>query len=231
MYNSDNTLVNLQEAAEIIGVHPETLRRWDRDGTLSAIKIGTRGDRKYKISEINMLTGGLTLTKKERWTLVNQYKILELLSKDKYEAEYCVWIREVLENGYELHYPEITQEIYDDTLSNTACKEVLDILDMFRAIKRSYNKLEDKSGISEYKIHFCGFDGNDRTELKYLSYSRFFCTSREIKFKELTKEKNFSFNSHMPKLNMYRSMLTEWKNSKNKGDLTKKDLLRITKTK
>ncbi len=35
----------LLEAAEMLGVNPETLRRWDRDGTFKAVRIGKRGQR------------------------------------------------------------------------------------------------------------------------------------------------------------------------------------------
>lgn len=37
-------------------VNPETLRRWDRDGSFKAIRIGKRGHRMYDESEIIKLT-------------------------------------------------------------------------------------------------------------------------------------------------------------------------------
>ena len=45
-------LLRIREAAEMLGVNPETLRRWDRQGRLKAIKIGKRGDRRYEFSQI-----------------------------------------------------------------------------------------------------------------------------------------------------------------------------------
>lgn len=45
-------LLKIREAALLLGVNPETLRRWDRDGILVAIKVGKRGDRRYKIEDI-----------------------------------------------------------------------------------------------------------------------------------------------------------------------------------
>lgn len=45
-------LISIREASEIIGVHPETLRRWDRCGKVNAIKINDRGDRRYNKQEI-----------------------------------------------------------------------------------------------------------------------------------------------------------------------------------
>lgn len=45
-------LLRIREAAEMLGLNPETLRRWDREGRLVAIKIGKRGDRRYKKEDI-----------------------------------------------------------------------------------------------------------------------------------------------------------------------------------
>jgi len=45
-------LLKIREAAETLGVNPETLRRWDRDGSFKAIRIGKRGHRMYDEAEI-----------------------------------------------------------------------------------------------------------------------------------------------------------------------------------
>lgn len=45
-------LLRIREAAEILGVNPETLRRWDREGKLKAIIISKRGDRRYRKEDI-----------------------------------------------------------------------------------------------------------------------------------------------------------------------------------
>lgn len=45
-------LLRIREAAEMLGVNPETLRRWDRQGRMKAIKIGKRGDRRYHREDI-----------------------------------------------------------------------------------------------------------------------------------------------------------------------------------
>ncbi|PIS14797.1 hypothetical protein COT64_00750 [Candidatus Shapirobacteria bacterium CG09_land_8_20_14_0_10_39_12] len=48
-------LLKLREAAVLLGVNPETLRRWDRSGRLSAVRIGSRGDRRYNVLDINRI--------------------------------------------------------------------------------------------------------------------------------------------------------------------------------
>lgn len=56
-------LLRIREAAEILGVNPETLRRWDREGKLKAIIISKRGDRRYKKEDIEVFLKGLTENK------------------------------------------------------------------------------------------------------------------------------------------------------------------------
>lgn len=52
---NDEKLYTLGEAAEIVGVNPETLRRWDRTGKLKALRVGSRhgiGDRRYRLKDL-----------------------------------------------------------------------------------------------------------------------------------------------------------------------------------
>lgn len=48
-------LLTIREVAELFGVHQQTLRRWDEQGKLKAIRMGKLGHRKYKRSEIESL--------------------------------------------------------------------------------------------------------------------------------------------------------------------------------
>ena len=48
-------LLTLEEAGKMLKVHPGTLRRWDTEGLLKAVRIGTRrgiGDRRYRREDI-----------------------------------------------------------------------------------------------------------------------------------------------------------------------------------
>jgi len=40
-------LLTIHQTAEILNVHVETLRRWDKAGKLKAIRVNERGDRRY----------------------------------------------------------------------------------------------------------------------------------------------------------------------------------------
>ncbi len=44
-------LLKIRDAANLLGVNPETLRRWDREGSFRAIRIGKRGHRMYDESD------------------------------------------------------------------------------------------------------------------------------------------------------------------------------------
>jgi excisionase family DNA binding protein len=45
-------IITLAEACDILGMHPNTLRKWDNKGFLKAIRIGTRKDRRYRKSDV-----------------------------------------------------------------------------------------------------------------------------------------------------------------------------------
>jgi len=39
-------LLTIKEAARMINVHPNTLRNWEKDGKIQAIRIGSRRDQR-----------------------------------------------------------------------------------------------------------------------------------------------------------------------------------------
>ena len=166
----------------------------------------------------------MKLSRVERWILSNQYRILEALHPD--DADYYANAREAIENGYELHYRSISQYIYDDVMTDEECEEVIDILSMFRALRRTYEALPDKSGIAEQRVTFVGFDGNDKVEGRYLSYARYFCNQEGGRFTEIGRGDDF--NSHWPALETYRRMLQAWNVSPDKYNLSQEDIIRIT---
>ncbi|MGI5826776.1 MAG: helix-turn-helix domain-containing protein [Patescibacteria group bacterium] len=45
-------LLTPKEACEILKVHPNTLRQWDKKGILKAVRFGERGDRRYKREDL-----------------------------------------------------------------------------------------------------------------------------------------------------------------------------------
>lgn len=45
-------LLTLKQTCEMLGCHPNTLRAWDKKGYLVAVRIGTRGDRRYHKEDV-----------------------------------------------------------------------------------------------------------------------------------------------------------------------------------
>lgn len=45
-------LLTLIQACELLQVHPNTLRNWDKNGTLKAVRIGERKLRRYKKADL-----------------------------------------------------------------------------------------------------------------------------------------------------------------------------------
>jgi len=45
-------LLTLKEASQVLKVHPNTLRSWDKKGVLVAIRIGVKRARRYRKDDI-----------------------------------------------------------------------------------------------------------------------------------------------------------------------------------
>lgn len=45
-------ILTLQQACKVLNCHPNTLRNWDNNGFLKALRFGRRGDRRYRKEEI-----------------------------------------------------------------------------------------------------------------------------------------------------------------------------------
>ena len=45
-------ILTMKQTYEMLNVHPNTLRNWDNNGILKAIRFGNRRDRRYKKSDI-----------------------------------------------------------------------------------------------------------------------------------------------------------------------------------
>lgn len=50
-------LLTIREVAQILRVSPLTIKRWGKKGKLPAIRINSRGDRRYKKEVVTKLLG------------------------------------------------------------------------------------------------------------------------------------------------------------------------------
>lgn len=51
-FNDLPDMLTLQQASDILNVHPNTLRNWDNQGVLNAVRYGKRGDRRYRKDDV-----------------------------------------------------------------------------------------------------------------------------------------------------------------------------------
>lgn len=164
----------------------------------------------------------MELTKKERLAFIYQLRILEALYPD--EATDFAQKRTALEDGYSLHYEWLAEHLSDD-MSAEECREILDILDMYRAITFGLQKLEEGDALREHRLaKFRGFDGNNEGQL--MAYVRYFIMDLD-RFEELKQGKLPSFNSHMPMLGTYQAMLDRWKSIENGFELSRDQIAAV----
>lgn len=50
---NEEKYLTLTEVSELLKIHPNTLRNWDANGTLKAIRIGVKKVKRYRQSDID----------------------------------------------------------------------------------------------------------------------------------------------------------------------------------
>jgi excisionase family DNA binding protein len=50
-------MLTTTEAARYLGVHPNTIRRWEAQGILPCYRLGSRGDRRFLRDEVDRFLG------------------------------------------------------------------------------------------------------------------------------------------------------------------------------
>ena len=119
-----------------------------------------------------------------------------------------------LQYGFELHYNEVFECLFDEELSAEECREVLDILEMYRGIIYSYNDLKQKGkleSLTDDDVKFIGFDGNN--EGKLMLYTDYFIKDLD-RYSEIEELSHGYYNSHCQMLHKYRAMLRKWEGYK-----------------
>jgi excisionase family DNA binding protein len=56
--NGIDSMLTTSEVAHILNVHINTIRRWSNQGILKAYRIGSRGDRRFKKTDIDEFFSG-----------------------------------------------------------------------------------------------------------------------------------------------------------------------------
>jgi uncharacterized protein YfbU (UPF0304 family) len=142
----------------------------------------------------------MELNQKERLNFINQFLILEKLDPENSEnyRQYC----EILKNGYTEQYSCIFEYIQDG-MTEEECTEVYDILWMYQIM--IYSCKTNNLDISKEEIQFEGFDHNN--EYRQLSYARY-CAKYFGSIEQEPELVERIYDSHMPRLPMYKRMLS-----------------------
>lgn len=158
----------------------------------------------------------LDLTDKERLFLSNQYEILGTLKNE----DHYLLLAEQLREGHKWLYQQSFNSLYEN-LPDEDAELVLNILQVYEALKVSYNALSDKSGITIQDVSFAGFDGNNEPEL-----IGFVDALRKMNRFVSTIEAGV-LDSHMPKIQTYQNMIQKWHGLGKSNRLTKEQILYI----
>jgi len=160
------------------------------------------------------------LSRKERLLLFNEFLILQRL--DPGNEEYYKRCCKILECGFEIEYHHVYSAIWEDVLPINKSRYVMDVLDLHWALKRSYDELRDKNGITEADISFRGFDGNNESDL--LNYAEYLQEESQ-RWTELLQ--NRGLNSHFPTYPRYQKMLALWEQVGDKWHMTPTEIKQV----
>lgn len=169
----------------------------------------------------------IEMTEKDRALFIYLFKILMNQGDNEYDYDNMI---KALQYGFVYHYKDAFSCLFDEELSIDDCREVLDILEMYRGIIYSYNKLkkEGKQGtITDEMVRFKGFDGNNET--KQMSYATYFIVDLD-RYSEIQELSQNYYNSHWQMLPQYRSMLKRWEDFKkleNRYMMNEKQILEL----
>lgn len=145
------------------------------------------------------------LTDVERFAIANQFEILSRLDalQGGDESGSYMKIANNLREGHEWLYNQMFDNLYD-VLDGESTQHVLDILQLYDALKYSYEGLADKSGIDPRDIEFDGFDGNNECEM--LGFAD--ALRKDHRYESILGDR--CKNSHCPTYDVYRRMLDKW---------------------
>jgi len=81
---SNNKLISVSKASKILGIHINTLKRWEKEGAISPIRVGPRRDRKYYENEILQILDEGRKTKKPYGTKYPYIAVATVLFHDNH---------------------------------------------------------------------------------------------------------------------------------------------------
>ena len=139
----------------------------------------------------------LKLTPAERLILANQYEILGTINEDSDSIR----LAENIRNGHAYLYMERIKSSIADDLSEELQSHVLNILQVYRLLKSSYDEHLTGENFDPSDFTFPGFDGNNETELLIFAQA----LANDGRYDDVIGHQ--AKNSHGPTTEMYERMI------------------------
>lgn len=149
------------------------------------------------------------MTPYQRLVLVNQYKILARLGGE--EVEFYADAAQALENGYESYFKGYLFDSVESVINPNVAKETFQMVAMFDDFAYEMTRHLDLTDDEKGMLTYCGFDGN-ANDGRY-SFAMWLI-GQENNFDRL---KGIDPNSHMPTVDFYRRLLTEFTGRRKPG--------------
>ena len=65
-------MLTVQEVADLLHVHTNTVRRWSNSGKINSLRINVRGDRRYKQQDVELFLDSFNVKKRKRTRTKNK---------------------------------------------------------------------------------------------------------------------------------------------------------------
>lgn len=143
-----NKLIAIKEAAELLGVDPKTLRRWESDGKISPQKtIG--GHRRYLLSEIEAMQGVEDEKQLDNIAIYCRVSSHEQKQKGYLDRQQARLVKYCAEKDYKVKY------IYDEVGSGMSDnrRKLLKLMDMAADGKISRVVVEHKDRLVRFNFN------------------------------------------------------------------------------
>lgn len=114
VYKRTGNVLSVQEAADLLGTHPNTIRRWEKLGKIKSTRVGNRKDRKFDKNELLKDAINITVVDGKEEAFKKYYDYLKDLFKRAIEKNPVQFLYNVLQvSGMHYGHWDPTYEIFD----------------------------------------------------------------------------------------------------------------------
>ncbi len=183
-------LLDINNAAEFLNVHPETLRRWDNSGKLKSVRVGSRGDRRYKLQDLKNFISGKTL--------------VEIVANDLEDSE--LYIPQRIKTFESFSEADKERELYMDYFPDD---EFIESSDPTFSLNRTFLIAEPGYGKTRLLKHIC--ETNGKEEALYIDLKIFAQSGYNDLADFIRKELSIGYDINTPKFVLCLDALDEIK--------------------